>query len=86
MSSRPDVNRIRERAAQAYGDVPKYQQFSSALADVKTLLAEVERLETWTEGLQATTLRWAQEFVDLRSEVARLSTDTSHNEATEAKQ
>lgn len=73
MSTREDINRIRERAARSYDDLPKYQQLNSALADVRKLLAEVERLEGWTEGLQATALKWASESIDLRSEIARLS-------------
>ncbi len=65
------VNDIRERIAQSYNRIPKYQRFDYALIDARALLAEVDRLEEWTKGLQATALRWATESMELRAESER---------------
>lgn len=63
------IEEIKQRHARSYSDFPKYQQFAHALKDIGVLLAEIQKLTQWRQGLEATALRWANESNDLRKEL-----------------
>lgn len=70
------VEEIKRRSTLSYTNFPKYQRLAYALNDMKTLIAEVRRLETWVQGLEATALKWANESSELRT---ALEATEAHN-------